>query len=621
MIKVIGIKDSSYEEATLDECYEYLANLPVIALDTETEGEFNFSNSLLLLQVGDRNTQYVINCKKVNVYLLKPVLESKLCIIQNAKFDWKFMFKTGVDIKKIFDTFLAEIVIHGGYNFSDSDKLYFIPTSLKALVLKYCGEELDKTIRGVIHKENNSDRVIKYSARDIEFLEDIMEKQVTQLQELDLMPVMDLENAAVRVFAIMEYNGIKVDPVKWGNVANVTEANTAELIRKLDDIIIDSYNSNPKLYKFIDNQTDLLSSEVHTKINWKSSQQKLAVLEVLGVKLDSTESAELIKNQNKHKIIPLLIELSKQAKLASTYGRSFLKYINPVTKRIHTNFWQLLNSGRVSSSDPSLLNIPAHGNLAEAIKEAFIAEDGYILCDTDFSGIELRIIAELSQDPLWVDTFNNDGDLHSILCASTFGIPLEDVKKPFPYRPEVNYRFVQKTTNFGLAYGMSEFKLSSTIQVSVQQAKEIITKFFNVVPGVKKFLDGICNVGIKYGRIRTPGPYRRIRFFPQHKEAVESGDDKTLAAIGRMSKNHPIQGLNANITKLALCNIQDRIDRELLDMKILLPIHDAILVEIHKSIQEYGTKVIQEEMIKAAQVVIKTVPVKVDTVIGEYWKH
>ena len=231
MIKVIGIKDSSYEEATLDECYEYLANLPVIALDTETEGEFNFSNSLLLLQVGDRNTQYVINCKKVNVYLLKPVLESKLCIIQNAKFDWKFMFKTGVDIKKIFDTFLAEIVIHGGYNFSDSDKLYFIPTSLKALVLKYCGEELDKTIRGVIHKENNSDRVIKYSARDIEFLEDIMEKQVTQLQELDLMPVMDLENAAVRVFAIMEYNGIKVDPVKWGNVAKVTEANIISIIK------------------------------------------------------------------------------------------------------------------------------------------------------------------------------------------------------------------------------------------------------------------------------------------------------------------------------------------------------------------------------------------------------
>ena len=168
---------------------------------------------------------------------------------------------------------------------------------------------------------------------------------------------------------------------------------------------------------------------------------------------------------------------------------------------------------------------------------------------------------------------------------------------------------------------MSEFKLSSTIQVSVQQAKEIITKFFNVVPKVKSFLDGICQIGMKHGRIRTPGPYRRIRFFPQHEEAVESGDDKTLAAIGRMSKNHPIQGLNANITKLALCNIQDRIDKEHLDMKILLPIHDAILVEIHKSIQEYGIKIIQEEMIKAAQVVIKTVPIKVDTVVGEYWKH
>ena len=621
MIKVVGIKNSSYEEATLDECYDYISSLQKVSLDTETEGEFNFKNDLLLLQIGDKYTQYVINCKVVNVYLLKPILETKLCIIQNAKFDWKFMFKAGIDIKYIFDTFLAEIIIHGGYNFSDPTKPYFIPTSLKALALKYCNEELDKTIRGVIHKENNSDRVIEYSARDIEFLEDIMDKQVTQLQKLDLMPVMDLENTAVRVFAIMEYNGVKIDPIKWSNVAAVTEFNTSELISKLDKIVLDGYVDNPNLFKFINNQLDFFNSEINTNINWKSSQQKLSVLKELGINISSTESSELLKNQSKHKIIPLLIELSKQAKLASTYGRSFLKYINPVTKRVHTNFWQLLHSGRVSSSDPSLLNIPAHGKLAEAIKESFIAEEGYTLCDTDFSGIELRIIADLSKDPLWVNTFNDGGDLHSILCAATFNIPIEDVKNPFPYRPEVNYRFVQKTTNFGLAYGMSEYKLSSTIQVSVQQAREIITKFFNIVPGVKHFLDGICNIGMKYGRIRTPGPYRRIRFFPEHKEAVETGDDKTIAAIGRMSKNHPIQGLNANITKLALYKIQDRIDREGLDMKILLPIHDAILVEIHDSILDYGKELIKTEMINAATTMIKSVPIKVDTVVGKYWKH
>ena len=122
------------------------------------------------------------------------------------------------------------------------------------------------------------------------------------------------------------------------------------------------------------------------------------------------------------------------------------------------------------------------------------------------------------------------------------------------------------------------------------------------------------------GMIRTPPP-SRIRFFPQHQEAIESGDDKAIAAIGRMSKNHPIQGANANITKLALCKIQDRIDLERLDMKILLPIHDAILVEANKDIQDYAIKLVQEEMITAAETLIKSVPVKVDTVVGECWLH
>lgn len=620
MIKVIGIYDSSYEIATVDECYEYLEALNVISLDTETEGEFNFRNDLLLLQVGDKNIQYVINCEKVNVYLLKPLLESKLCIIHNAKFDWKFMYRAGIDIKYIFDTFLAEVILHTGYNFTDDSKPYYIPTSLKGVVKKYCNYDLDKTVRGIIHSENNSDRVIKYAAEDIEYLEDVMNLQKEQLIKLNLVDVADLENKVVRVFAIMEYNGIKVDKAKWNIVADVTYKNAKDIEAKLDAILLEEFTKNRKLKKFITTQLDFFSDTTTTNVNWKSSSQKKDLLKALGVKLDSTEMPELIQNQNKHRIIPLLIEYSKQAKLTSTYGSKFLQHINSTTKRIHTNFWMILNSGRVSSNNPSLLNIPAHGDLAEAIKNSFIAEEGYVLIDSDFSGIELRIIAELSQDPLWINTFNEGGDLHSILCSKTFGIPLEDVKKPFPYRPEVNYRFVQKTANFMLAYGGSEYKLAETIQVSVSQAKDIIDNFFKVVPKVKSFLEGIAKVGMDKGMIRTPPP-SRVRFFPQHQEAIEAGDNKAIAAIGRMSKNHPIQGSNANITKLALYKIQSRIDLENLDMKILLPIHDAILVEANKDIQEYAIKLVQEEMIAAAETLIKSLPVKVDTVVGDCWLH
>jgi len=168
---------------------------------------------------------------------------------------------------------------------------------------------------------------------------------------------------------------------------------------------------------------------------------------------------------------------------------------------------------------------------------------------------------------------------------------------------------------------MSEHKLAGTIQVTVQVAKDIIDKFFSVVPKVENFLDKIAAVGKKYGRIRAPEPYRRIRFFPEHKKAVEEHDYKVLASIGRKSKNHPMQSCNANVTKLALCNIQDRIDAEELDMYILLAVHDAIVVEAHKSIQEYAIKIIQEEMIIAAETTIKSIPVKVDTVVGDCWLH
>jgi DNA polymerase-1 len=168
---------------------------------------------------------------------------------------------------------------------------------------------------------------------------------------------------------------------------------------------------------------------------------------------------------------------------------------------------------------------------------------------------------------------------------------------------------------------MSEFKLSNTIQCTTHQAREIINKFFAVVPKVKEFLDMLGATGKKYGRIRAPYPHRRIRFFPKHAQAVEENDFKVLGEIDRSSRNHCIQSCNANITKLALCMIQDRIDIEQLDIKILLAVHDAIVVEAPKSIQDYAIKVVQEEMIAAAKTTIKSIPVKVDTTYGEYWKH
>lgn len=156
--------------------------------------------------------------------------------------------------------------------------------------------------------------------------------------------------------------------------------------------------------------------------------------------------------------------------------------------------------------------------------------------------MELRIIAEFSNDPVWLDAFDTGKDLHSILCTMTFGIPIEDVKKPFPQKPDVTYRDIQKIINFGLAYGMSEFKLADTMDISVKEAKKIIDKFFYSVPKVKKLLDELGNVAKNNGYIRTAAPFRRMRRFPDWVDAKVNKDFIKLGEIERAGKNTPIQG-------------------------------------------------------------------------------
>jgi DNA polymerase-1 len=228
---------------------------------------------------------------------------------------------------------------------------------------------------------------------------------------------------------------------------------------------------------------------------------------------------------------------------------------------------------------------------------------------------ELRIIAEFSDDKLWIDAFNNGKDLHSELCAVTFNIPIDDVKKPTPFKPDIKYRDVQKTLNFGLAYGMSHIKLSNTIEISEDDAKDIIDKFFTAVPKVKVFLDTLGNKGKMNGMIKTPPPYGRIRFFKDYKEA----DLKRLGEIERASKNHPIQGGNADMTKLALIYIYRYIREHNVPVRLIHTVHDEIQTEVREDYAVEWSKIMSKLMIDAASVILKKVPMIVDCKINDYW--
>lgn len=564
------------DETDVDDIVGRLSEERVLGLDTETEGFDPHTCNMLLFQIGNRDYQVVFDASYINHPAVRRLLQNPeiLFILHNAKFDLKFLMKHNVHMNTIFDTFLAECVLTTGYGYGEAE------LSLKDVTLKYVNKERDKSIRGKINYLGIVKPVIVYAADDVVDLEDIMIAQLVELQKWGLMNVMELENDVVKVFAHMEYVGVHVDRAKWTEVQVDIESEHKRILEDLDSIVLaDAKLSAVYKPKYV--QGDLFGFEKRElEINWNSPAQKLKILQVLGFKIDSSDAANLAKLKGKHKIIAQLIEYAKFQKLESSFGPKFLNFINPKTGRVHFNVWQVLSTGRVSFSSPNLAQIPGRTPLGKRMRKAFTAEPGYKIAGGDFAQFELRIIANFSEDPLWIETFKKGDDLHSVICSKVFNIPIEDVKKPSHFKADIVYRDIAKSVGFGLSYGMSEHKLASTIEVSTQVAKQIIDQFFSVVPKVKEFLDTLGNTGKIRGYIKSAPPYSRIRWFPQWKSVAEnpfsSDTFKVLGEIERQSKNMPIQGCNADVVKDVLRTLY-RIkmsDTKNNNVKIILSVYD-----------------------------------------------
>lgn len=622
--------DPAFKTCTVDDMLLYFKDHVDVEVDTETEGWFDFTNKVICCQFGDPINQYVINFAELtkeekdrinNEILNNP---NKTKILQNAKFDIKFFWFHGFNIVNIYDTMLAEIILNAG---KDNQKIIDPETkesygfySLYSMVYRYCKVRLEKETRGLISKYGLTNRVIIYAANDVKYLTIIKNKQLEKLIKLglanenhqDIYTVCGLEMNVLFAFAEMEYNGIKLDIEKWKSIQLLVE-NEVDLVKKSVDKII---WEEPKLKKFQNIYQDLFTPAYKTTlVNWASPQQKLKVLQTLFPEITSTGANILSKYKSKHPIFGKLIEYSKAIKLKTSFADTMIGYINPVTKRIHTDFWQILETGRVSSSTPNMQQIPSRTELGGKMRECFVPEKGYKMVGGDYSGCELRIIAEGSKDPVWINAFKEGKDLHSELCAMTFGIDIKDVKTFTPFKPDLKYRDVQKTLNFGLAYGMSEYKLSDTIEISIDEAKKIIKKFFKAVPKVEKFLNALGNLGKSRGYIKTAKPYGRYRWF----DGWDSRDPKRLGEIERQSKNHPIQGGNADMTKLALVLLYKTIKENNYPVKLIHQVHDEVQTEVTEEFSEEWSNIMEKIMVQAASVVLKEVPMVVDCKVANYW--
>lgn len=406
--------NETYKIISVEESLRLLDPLTIVGLDTETEGFSPFLKKLLMLQLGNRDFQVVIDCTTVDIRRYKEYLESKrLFLGWNLKFDVKFLFYHDIIPRNLYDGFLAEKMIWLGW-----------PSGVHSMSLKsagehYLGVELDKTVRGqIIWKKELTDEIVEYAANDVRYLEDIMLKQTEILYARGQKLALEVENKAILPTAYFEYCGVKLDQEKWMEKMRKDEERTEEVRKELNDFIIELYEKGDTgLGKFIEyKQPDLFGFTTpgpKCRINWNSSKQVIPLLEHFGFDLmvrdkktglmkKSTEASVIEGQRHVHpELAKMYINYGVAYKVTSTYGQNFLDLINPKTGRIHTSFNQIgTDTHRYSSGGGddkevipgkkvplvNLQNLPADAGT----RACFVSERGNRWISADYSGEELK---------------------------------------------------------------------------------------------------------------------------------------------------------------------------------------------------------------------------------------
>jgi DNA polymerase-1 len=653
-----------YSLATVEESLEYLNTLDIIGFDTETMGMDPYTKALLSMQLGDEQRQYVVDCKTIDPRWYKKLLEEKELILHNAKFDLRFLYYYKIVPTKIFDTFLVERILTTG--------LDTVRRSLDAVVYRYCKIELDKTVRGHIHREGLSTRVIKYAADDVKYLHQVKRKQEVALAENNLIRVATLDNEFVLALAYIEFCGFFMNKDQWKTKCEEDLKDLNVVKEQLDKFILDNASKYPHL---IDNQLSLFEEGVRCKINWASSHQVIPFMQSLGVStLTKDKDTGLMKHsidkkvlgpqKKKHPIISTYIEFTEHQKVVSTYGENWFDYINPVTNRIHSNYTQIMNTGRLSSGQrgdkkkglpqmPNMQNIPSDSRT----RSCFQSKPGNMLIVSDYSGQEQIVLANKSLDTDLLEFYAKGlGDMHGFIASKIFpelnGLPLDEIKEKHKSK-----RQIAKSAGFAINYGGTGITIAQNLNMSIEEGEEVYKAYFKAFPGLANYFKEEKSRALKLGYVQFNGVSGRKCFIPffeeyqkLHNEIYNTEgfweDYKEHKArnsqrfqdyfkpmvrqyfmkkgeIERMSLNYPIQGSSADITKLAGIYFFRYLRENNLIFKVLLPnvVHDEWIVEAPEEIASEISKVLQECMEKAGDVFCKVVKLKAEPQITKYWQH
>lgn len=506
----------------------------------------------------------------------------------NIKFDLRVIQAAGIDGQGIyFDTMLASYLLNPGSRQHNLDALAFSECGWE----KISKDDLIGTGRNKIgFDEVSVEKMSLYSCEDADFTWRLVKKLEKELEDKGVDKLFyEIEMPLIPVLARMENQGIILDAKVLDNLGKNVDKQIKSLEKKIWKLSHEQFNIN------------------------SPSQLKVILFEKLAISTAgigktktgfSTAAAELDKMKGEHEIIPLIQDYRELSKLSSTYIHALPELVNKQTSRIHTSFNQTITAtGRLSSTDPNLQNIPVRTELGAEIRRAFRAQKGYKLVSLDYSQIELRLAAHLSGDKKMIEFFKNGEDIHSATAAAINNVKLEEVDKQM--------RREAKAVNFGILYGQGPFGLSQSADIPFGRAKQFIADYFKVFKDVKKYVDDSIERARETGYAETM--FDRKRFIPE----IHSSVQQVKASAERIAINMPLQGTNADMIKVAMIEIQEKIDKEWDgDVRMLIQVHDELLFEI----KEDKVKKLSEEIrqIMIGKLKLK-VPIVVDIEVGDNW--
>lgn len=520
---------------------------------------------------------------------LRPFFENEAVEIigQNLKNDLKLLMRYNLIVKgKLFDTMLAHYLInpdmrHDLHVLSET-YLNYTPIALEDVV--------GKGRKKINFREVDIELQTQFATENVDVIFQLKEHFQDELGQANTQKLFDeIEIPLLRVLADMELEGINLDKDFLNSLSEALNSDILQLEKEIHEEAGEEFNiASPKqLGDILFGKMKLVEKPKKTRTGQYSTAEDI-----------------LSDLANDHKIIRDVLEYRGLAKLKSTYVDALPNEIAPSTKRVHTEYMQTVAAtGRLSSNNPNLQNIPIRTERGRQIRKAFIPRNNdYVLLAADYSQIELRVIASLSEEDNMIEAFKRREDIHASTASKVFNVPLEEVTR--------EQRDNAKTVNFGIIYGVSAFGLSKQTNLSRSEAKELIDTYYKTYPKLRRYIHDQIEFAREHGYVKTVLERRR------YLKDINARNQIVKAAAERNAVNAPIQGSAADIIKIAMIKIHKRLTAENLKSKMLLQVHDELVFDAYKSELETLKTIVKDEMENAYKL---TVPLVVDIGVGENW--